>query len=332
MVVDNKLKQLVDDAENIVIIQAENPDGDSIGSALALEEILGDLGKSVSLYCPVEIPKYLRYISGWDRISNQFEFKADLAIIVDTTSSILLKRVLDDPAILSFLQHQPVVVIDHHATEADLAFQYETIIDKEAVASGQVVYVLATNFEWPINAAAATNLFISIKSDSLGLVTDNVSAKTFEICAQLVSLGANPAKIDEKRREFMKKTPEILTYKGRLIGRIEYFLEGRLALILVPFEEIVEYSDKYNPTMLVLDEMRLVTGVEVAIGVKTYPDGKLTGKLRCNLPVAETVAKFFGGGGHQYAAGFRIYENYDEFLPELIRAVDQTLEDYSETV
>ena len=80
-------KKIIDSATNIIVIQAENPDGDSVGSALALEEILSDIGKSVSLYCPVAIPKYLRYIRGWDRVCAEFDAKADAAIIVDTSIS-----------------------------------------------------------------------------------------------------------------------------------------------------------------------------------------------------------------------------------------------------
>ena len=123
----------------------------------------------------------------------------------------------------------------------------------------------------------------------------------------------------------MKKSPEILEYKGALIQRIEYFLEGKLALVHIPFEEIQAYSDKYNPSVLVLDEMRLVEEVEVAIAIKTYPDGKLTGKLLTNAPVAAEIAGFFGGGGHDYAAGFRIYEAYDEALKEILTATDKAL-------
>ena len=83
-------KTLVDEAKHITVIQAENPDGDSLGTALALEEILSDLGKTVQLHCPVEIPKYLRYINGWDRVTFEFDTKADLYIIVDTTAEVLL--------------------------------------------------------------------------------------------------------------------------------------------------------------------------------------------------------------------------------------------------
>ncbi len=72
--------------------------------------------------------------------------------------------------------------------------------------------------------------------------------------------------------------------------------------------------------------MRLVQGVEIGVAIKTYPDGKITGKLRANLPIAEDVAGFFGGGGHKYAAGFRAYEDYDTIVSELVTATDKALE------
>lgn len=72
----------------------------------------------------------------------------------------------------------------------------------------------------------------------------------------------------------------------------------------------------------------MVEGVEVAIAIKTYPDGKLTGKIRVNEPVADAIAGYFGGGGHAYAAGFKIFESYDAMLPELITAVTKALENH----
>lgn len=75
--------------------------------------------------------------------------------------------------------------------------------------------------------------------------------------------------------------------------------------------------------MLVLDEMRLVEGVEVTCAIKTYPDGKVTGKLRCNLPIADRIAGYFGGGGHAYAAGFRVYDSYETVVRELLDATEK---------
>ena len=128
----------------------------------------------------------------------------------------------------------------------------------------------------------------------------------------------------------MKKSPEILAYKGELIRRIEYLCDGKLALVHIPWEDIQQYSDQYNPSVLVLDEMRLVQGVELAVAIKTYPDGKVTGKLRGNLPIAETVAGYFGGGGHDYAAGFRAYDSYETIVSELVTATNKALKEYAE--
>lgn len=321
-------KQLIESANKIVILQAENPDGDSLGSSLALEEILSDLGKSVHLYCHVETPKYMRYITGWDRVSPDFPLDADMAIIVDTAADVLLGKALDTPGVRHFLESHPVLVIDHHTTASSLSFDH-TMLTMDAVASSHVIYSLAEHAGWPINQQAAENMMIALMSDSLGLSTQNVTPETYFVAGKLAELGASNSVIEERRREFMKKSPEILAYKGELISRIEYLLDGKLAIVHIPWDDIRKYSDQYNPSVLVLDEMRLVEGVELGVAIKTYPDGKVTGKLRANTPIAEQVAGYFGGGGHSYAAGFRAYESYDTIIRELVDATDKALKSYA---
>lgn len=317
-------KNLIEKASEITIIQAENPDGDSLGSALALEEILGEVGKEVQLFCPVDIPKYLRYFSGWDRISDNL-WPSDLFVIVDTASQVLLSKIWENPLYRNLFEKTPILVIDHHTDATpDLEFSHEIIL-KEASSCAEVIFDFAKNSGFEINQQAAEHLMGAILSDTLGFSTQNVSPETFEIASQLTKLGASTAKIEEARREFSKKSPEILEYKGELIRRIEYFLDGKLAVVHIPWDEIKKYSDKYNPSILVIDEMRLVEGVEVCVAIKTYPDGKLTGKVRTNSPVAADIAGYFGGGGHAYAAGFRVYEKYDEILRELLAATERIL-------
>jgi len=321
-------KQLITDAQKIIVIQAENPDGDSLGSSLALEEILGDLGKDVTLYCPVEIPKYLRYIQGWDRVVNEFDAHADIAVIVDTSADVLLTKVLETPGVRHFLESHPVLVIDHHTTQSTLNFPHTALFVESAVSTSEVIHNLTADAGWTINTQAAESLLVAMLSDTLGLSTQNVTPESYFVAGKLTELGASVAAIEERRREFMKKSPEILKYKGELIGRIEYYLEGKLALVHIPWEDIQAYSDQYNPSVLVLDEMRLVTGVEIGVAIKTYPDGKVTGKLRANIPIAEQIAGFFGGGGHPYASGFRAYEEYDTIVKELITATSEALQTY----
>lgn len=310
----------------LCIIQAENPDGDSLGSALALEALLKD--KQVSQFCPVNIPKYLRYYKDWSKITSDIDYQADGYIIVDTAAEILLSKLLDDLTIKNLLYTKPVFVIDHHETPDDLDFPHQSIIE-HLPSCTNVIYNIAKQTNLPIDQTAAEYIFQGLLSDTLGLTSAGVTSDTFRIAADLQDLGANISDLEERRKEFMKKSQRILAYKAELIQRIDYLLEGQLSTIHIPWEEIQEYSDEYNPNVLILEEMKMVEGVKVAVAIKTYPDGKLTGKIRSSLPISDKIAGFFGGGGHPYAAGFRIYDtNYQDTLRELVSCTLKLIETY----
>lgn len=323
----NKFSDFLDGKEKICVIQAENPDGDSLGSAIALDYLLPD--KDISLYCPVDIPKYLRYFPDWSRVTNEFDYRADGYIIVDTAAEVLLSKLLEDTAIRNRLYSAPVFVLDHHETEDDLEFPHEAIIEIRPSCT-ELIYRIAKAEKIDINKQAAEAIFQGLLSDTLGLSSSSVTAETFEVAADLMRLGANVTELEEERREFMKKSPRILDYKADLIHRIEYSLDGELATVHIPWDDIKEYSDEYNPNVLILEEMRLVEGVKVAVAVKTYPDGKVTGKIRTayGVPIADKIAGYFGGGGHSQAAGFRTYDTtYEEVVHDLVKIVPELLED-----
>jgi len=316
------------DIKKVLILQPENPDGDSVASALALEEILGDAGKEVVIYSYVHIPDYLRYIQGVDRITDEFPSNFDASIIVDTVTASLLENTLKGSK-LSAISKKPVLVLDHHPVENNLPLENADFYGGEGkcVATGEIVYHLAKQNNWEVNKTAATHIVESMLADTLGLTTEAVLPETVLTVALMLKLGANMAEIDKRRRELMKKTSKIVTYKGILLQRIEYLLDGKLALIQIPWEEIEEFSPFYNPTMLALEELRNTEGVEISVGIKTYPDGKITGKIRANnLPLAGELAAHFGGGGHEYAAGFKTMEwKYDELKLELIKKSSELL-------
>ena len=315
--------EFIKDKKNICIIQAENPDGDSMGSAIALDYLLKDA--EVSLYCPVDVPKYLHYFPDWSRVTNEFDYRADGYIIVDTAAEILLSKLLDDAAIRNRLYSAPVFVIDHHETEDDLDFPHDKIIEVRPACS-ELIYEISRENKMEIDKPAAEAIMQGIMSDTLGLTSTTVTARTFEIMAELTKLGANVGELEDQRREFMKKSPRILDYKADLIKRIDYSLDGSLATVHIPWNDIREFSDEYNPNVLILEELRLVEGVKVAVAIKTYPDGKVTGKIRCapGVAIAEKIAGYFGGGGHEYAAGFRTYDTtYDEVVADLVKIVPE---------
>jgi phosphoesterase RecJ-like protein len=161
---------------------------------------------------------------------------------------------------------------------------------------------------WTLNPTARNMLVSSIMSDTLGLTTESATSRTIHIVGELVGQGVSIAELEQKRRLMMRKSPAIIRYKGELLQRIEYFGDNRIAAITIPWEEIVKYSYEYNPSVLVLDDMRSAHDVQVVIAFKLYKDGKITAKIRCNYgaPIAGDLAAHFGGGGHAYASGFKL--------------------------
>jgi phosphoesterase RecJ-like protein len=324
-----KLKEALEPARRIVVIQADNPDADSLTSALALEQVLGDLNKEIFLYCGVDIPSYLKYIPGSDRVSQDLPHQFDLSIIVDTSSNSLLEQ-LDKTGAKSWLAAKPCVIIDHHATEPTITFA-NIIINKKAVATAEVIYEIGRQLNWPLNKEAKELLAMGIMGDSLGLTSESTSARSIHIIAELVESGVAMAELENARRESMRREPELIPYKGRLLERVEFLDDGRIASVTIPQEELDKYSPLYNPPMLVLDDMRLVRDVDLAVAFKTYRDGKITAKIRCNFGVniADKLAEHFGGGGHPYAAGFKLQGGTDlnDLKSEFIKVASKLLDD-----
>ncbi len=314
---------------HVLILQPENPDGDSVASSLALEEILGDQGKQVTIYGYVHIPDYLRYIEGADRITDDFPSKFDVTIIVDTVTASLLENTLKGEK-LSVISKKPVLILDHHPTKNDLPLTNASFYGGEgsAVATGEIVYDLAIKQGWAINKTAATHIVESMLADTLGLTTEAVGGDNVQVVADCLKLGASMADIDKRRRVFMKKTQKIIAYKGVLLQRIEYLCNKKLGFIHIPFEETQEFSPHYNPAMLVIEELRNTENIELSVAIKTYPDGKITGKIRANNhPIASDLAAHFGGGGHDYAAGFKSNDwKFEDLKAELTKKASELIE------
>jgi phosphoesterase RecJ-like protein len=324
----SEIKEIVDSAHKIVIVQADNPDADSLSSALSLEQILGDLGKDVLLYCGVDLPSYLHYLPGSDRVSTELPSQFDASIIVDTSSDSLLEQ-LQRHGNKGWLAAKPSIVLDHHASEATITFA-KVMCNHKAVSTTEIIYELTKQLDWPLNNGAMNLVAIGILSDSLGLMSSGTSARSIHIIAELVEAGVNLSEIDNARRETQKRESELIHYKGRLLERVEFYSDERIAIVTIPWEEIEKYSPLYNPSMLVLDDMRLAKNTDVAIAFKVYKEGRVTAKIRANYgrAVADKLAEHFGGGGHPYAAGFKVTngKSYEDIKTETIKVAVQLLD------
>lgn len=302
------INQLVQGAQKIVIIQADNPDADSLGSALALESSLGEMGKQVFLYCGVDIPSYLRYLSGWDRVEHDLPLPFDLSIVVDASTLTLLEKLLNSPQ-ASIFKRQPCIVLDHHATvQNPIDFSAAQIIDEQQSSTGELIYRLAEQLKWPLPLASQQYILTAILGDTQGLSNQLARPDTYRLVAAILEAGVDRTQLEEARREQSKMPREIYGYKAQLIERTEFLADGRLAIIIIPQAEISEFSPLYNPAPLIQGDMLQTADVQVAIVLKSYDDGHVTGAIRCNpkAPIAARIAEQLGGGGHDYASGFKV--------------------------
>ena len=325
-----QIEAAVTSAKKIVIIQADNPDADSLGSALALEHILGDLGKDVALYCGVHIPDYLHYIQGWDRVVDQLPSSFDLSIVVDASTYTLLEKLAQSGNLKRF-QSTPGIVLDHHATvEKRLDHTEIQVIDTAVASTGELIFNLAVSLDWIISTVAAEHIMASILGDTQGLTNNLTSASTYRTMADLCDLGANRTILEDARREYGKMPDKIYRYKGTLLTRTEFFNDGRIALVHIPQPEINEYSSLYNPAPLIQPDMLQIKNVALAIVLKSYDDGRITAALRSNYgyPICGKLAEVLGGGGHDYASGFKVADgrSYDEVKSDCLAAARQLLD------
>lgn len=321
------IQKLIDAAESILIIQADNPDSDSLGSALALESILESQHKNTYLYCGVNIPDYIKHISGWDRVNKDFPNKFDLSILVDVSTMTLFEHFSDSD--IKKLSNNPVVVLDHHKLGSNkIEFADVSIIDPERSSAGELIYILGKQLDWDMNVETLNLIAGSILGDTQGLSNQLATADTYRIMAELIDNGVNRPELEEKRRQYNKMALQIFKYKADLIKRSEFSFDNRIAYVTITQKEINTYSPLYNPSALVQGDMLQTSGVDIAIAFKTYDDGRITASIRCNAnaSIAAQLAEEFGGGGHDYASGFKIEnEDFNEIKNKCLKKAQDLL-------
>lgn len=326
----SSISEHIASASRIVIIQADNPDADSLGSALALEAMLGELGKDTLLYCAVDIPSYLHYLPGWSRVTNDLPSSFDLSIIVDASTETLLDA-LKDTVFRAAISRRPSLVIDHHAVVLNpISFATVSLIDAESSSTGEVLFTLARDCNWDITVASGEPMLAAILGDTQGLTNDLTKASTYRAVADIVELGVDRQLLEEARKSYSKMPESIFRYKADLIDRTEILSDGAVAFVHVPQDEINQYSALYNPAPLIQADHLQTQGVRVSIVMKHYTSGRVTAALRAayNSPVANKIAEAMGGGGHAYAAGFKIEDgrSYDDIKTECLKVADEQLQ------
>ncbi len=297
-----------------VMVSHVKPDGDTLGSGLALGLALKKLGKRVHYFQQDAVPRNLRFLADTELVSR--DLPADLP-----ADTLWVFGDMSDTArageFLPKVDRENVLDIDHHLGNAHFgAFNY--VLPHEC-STGTCVMHLLRGLKIEIDADIATCLLTTIMTDTGGFMHSNTTPEVLMLAAELMNLGASKEQITEEI--FANKRLAAIKLLGRALSEARAEHDGRYVWSYVDDRMLSECEADGEDTEEIVNHLRSVEGVEVAALFKAY-EGDIRVSLRSGGRVnVQATAARLGGGGHFRASGLTFVGN----LTDAIRAVDEAL-------
>lgn len=315
---------LVNRHQRFLLTTHVRPDGDGLGSMLALAEVLESLGKKAELVIASTMPPRYHFLDPHQRIE-RFTLPGDrwvnvaAAIVLDTGT---WNQLGDFGPFLQSLA-VPKLVIDHHLSQDELGGA--RLVDTAAEATGRLVYEAIEALGVGLPASAANHLFVSLAMDTGWFRHANTSAATFALAEKLVTAGARPTPLYD--RLFEDNSLPRLRLTGLVLERLQVMANGRVAHTEVRRTDYRETGALPQDTEDLVNFTRSLAGVEVGLFFMEQPAGgvKISFRAKEKVDVAR-LAERFGGGGHRLAAGATQQGTLDEVRTRVLAAVEAALE------
>jgi phosphoesterase RecJ-like protein len=307
-------------AQRIAITTHVNPDGDGIGSGVALAWLARGMGKEAVLANPSPTPPRFGFLfreaPELDRSSEAGReiHRADLIVVLDIADAGRLGSL--GPAVRE--HGGPVVCVDHHASPGILP-PGPRYVDPTAAATGELIYELAVANGWPVDSRIAQALYVALLTDTGGFRFSNTHPRTLRIAADLLETGIDPESIyldvyasaPEGRPRVLADTLQTLVVEP----------EVGLAWVTVPPGAMERYGVTADDLEGIVEHVRSIAGVRLAIMFRDVSQGRIKASLRSvgDVNVAE-FAHAFGGGGHAKAAGVALAGTLAEVQARILAA------------
>ena len=310
-------------AGSLLILTHARPDGDGLGSMVALALSAKAAGKVVKMLLPDAVPGRYELLFPDERPAPAEDFaaladEADLVVILDTCAFSQLDGLEADIR----ARREKVVVMDHHATRDDVgAAQW---VDTSAAATGVLTGEVIEAIGWPMGLPAAEALTVAVASDTGWLQFANTDARCLRAVARWVDAGVRTDKL--YRRLYLSDRPERIRLMQRALGSLELHCDGRLAVMVLRRKDFDQTRARAAETENIVNEALRMGRVEEAVLLVEEPDCvRASLRSRDDIDVA-AVAQRFGGGGHARAAGLRANEDIDTLKHRLIAACREELD------
>ncbi len=308
-----KIGDVIRDHGTFLVVSHKDPDGDAIGSSLALYRLLKEMDKVVYVENPTHpLPRIYSFLEDFDKvkpISNSVD--VEVVFVVDTAD--MPRCGLSE----EYIKDRLVVNIDHHKTNTK--FGDINLIEPEAAAVGCILWRLFTANGFDISKATATYLYVSLLTDTGSFRYASTTPETFRISAELLERGVEPWYVAYNIYETMEL--KVLKLLGLVLGTLETYHDGKLAIEYVTREMFEKTGTGREDSEGFVNYARGVYGAEV--GALLREDGenffKISLRSKSDVDVSK-VAALFGGGGHKNAAGCEIEGSLEEVKKKLVDA------------
>ena len=306
--------KLIADTSGVIVISHERPDGDAIGSLLALSLALREIGKQVWPVTAGGLPKKWSFLPGADQIKPQLPVEDHLIITVDAA---------DIRRLGTLAVNRVDVNIDHHPSNTE--FGTVNLVDPVAAATTVVLYRLFPELGLPINVDIASNLLVGLITDTLGFRTSSVSPEGLRIAAELIELGADLSLL--YRKAMLGLSFEAARYWSHGLSRVE-MRDGIVWTSLLVSDRLqAKYPESDDADLI--DVLTTIEGPRIAVLFIEQADGnvKISWRALPGIDVSQLAATF-GGGGHELAAGAMVEGDLqavsDRVLASTFAALDES--------
>ncbi len=321
----SEIGEAIDIAERIVVISHDRPDGDAIGSSVAMGLLLKKVGKTVTILNNDPVPNQLLFLPEVDLVKEPggITIETDLIVVLDAAAK---DRVSERVWAAVGDSGAQVINIDHHISNT--GYGDINYVDAVSPATAQIVCELAETFGWSIDADIADHLYVGISTDTGSFRYPNTTAKTYRIGADLIDAGADVGRLNQLLYE---NYPERRVQLLRLLlqdMRIEF--EGRCASVSLPLDVTRELGLQTGDSEGVIDVIRAIDTVLVAVFFEELPGGKIRVSSRSKTDAVSVgdICGSLGGGGHTLAAGVRLTGPLDQarerFLAEVGKHINKS--------
>ncbi|MGI6229635.1 MAG: DHH family phosphoesterase [Tractidigestivibacter sp.] len=307
---------MIADANTIAICAHTSPDGDAIGSGLALAEVIRNVwpGKRVTnlLADPDPVPRIYRFLPGSGTFVHVDDYAVDpdLFICVDLSQA---SRLADAKAVMD--RSKKIAVFDHHPGSDQ--YWDAGVVRPDAAATGVIISEFCLNVAHEMTPTIAQNLLCALVTDTGRFQFQNADGEAFETAAMLVEAGASPS--DVSLHVYQSNRLAYVHLAAKVMARITTYSGGKIAYSYATAKDIADAGVTLDELDGLIDFVRSIDGAEIALFLKEVDGGKVRGNLRAKTDHdISVIARELGGGGHAAAAGFTLDGTVDEVFSQVL--------------